>query len=427
MVFLRFSILSVKRYCKTFIRITFAAMRFVVIGGGAAGFFAAIRHRACFPQHEVIILERGAAVLQKVKVSGGGRCNVTHACFDARELVKHYPRGERELLGPFTHFGPKDTVNWFEERGVQLKTESDGRMFPTTDLSQTIIDCLTGEARRLNVQLRLGSRVTQIHREPSGDWRISIGGQPEIVAQAVLIATGSSEAVWTALADLGHEIVAPVPSLFTFNVKDPRLRDLAGVSVPLAQLEVPALKLKASGPLLVTHWGLSGPAILRLSAWGARLLHGVDYRFQLRVNWTGTSTTYEILEQLMSIKAATAKKQVATHAQLGLPIRLWTLLVAAAGIDPTTRWADLDKRSMQALVQELGAGMFNIAGKSTFKEEFVTAGGVNLKEINFKTFSSKLFPNLFFAGEVLNIDAITGGFNFQAAWTGGWIAGGVEL
>jgi predicted Rossmann fold flavoprotein len=422
-----FTAILSKRYCKSLKHITFAPMRFVVIGGGAAGFFGAIRHAECFPQHEVIILERGGAVLQKVKVSGGGRCNVTHHCFDARELTKHYPRGERELLGPFLQFGAQHTVAWFERRGVTLKTESDGRMFPITDQSQTIIDCLLNEARRLKVTVQLGSRVTNITPTTDGQWIIAIGGQPELIAKGVLVATGSSEAVWTSLNQLGIKVVEPVPSLFTFNVKDPRLRDLSGVSVPQANVEIPALKLRANGPLLITHWGLSGPAILRLSAWGARLLNEVDYRFQLRVNWLGDITADAILVQLQDLKIANSKKQVTTFAPLGLPARLWVLLVAAAGIADTTRWADVDKRSLTALAQQLCAGMFNIAGKSTFKEEFVTAGGVDLKEINFKFFNSKLFPNLFFAGEVLNIDAITGGFNFQAAWTGGWIAGGVEL
>jgi hypothetical protein len=394
----------------------------VIIGGGAAGFFAAIAAAETYPDSRVVILERGNAVLQKVKVSGGGRCNVTHDCFDARELVRHYPRGSRELLGPFMRFGPRETVQWFEQRGVRLKTEPDGRMFPTTDDSQTIITCLWNAAKRAGVTVRTGARVEGI--EPAaGKWRICLAHDETLKADRVMVATGSSEAMWKILAGLGHTIVEPVPSLFTFNVKDPRLRDLAGVSVPQAAVLVDGTKLQAHGPLLVTHWGLSGPAILRLSAWGARDLARMDYRFAIKINWLGDVSAADALTELNRQKQENPKKLVLTNTQFGLPQRLWERLATAAAVAPELRWADAGKPVLQRLAAELTAGAFSINGKSTFKEEFVTAGGVDLREVNFKSFESKLHPHLYFAGEVLDIDAITGGFNFQAAWTGGWIVG----
>lgn len=397
-------------------------MNIVIIGGGAAGFFAAITAAERLPEARVIILERGNAVLQKVKVSGGGRCNVTHACFDARELVRYYPRGSRELLAPFLRFGPQETVEWFERRGVRLKTESDGRMFPVTDDSQTIIECLWNAAKRAGVELRTGARVERL--EPvGGQWRIHLTRLEPLTADRVLVAGGSSDALWTMLGQLGHHIVQPVPSLFTFNIKDDRLRDLAGVSVPAATVQVEGAKLQANGPLLITHWGVSGPAILRLSAWGARDLHHLNYHFSIKINWLGDTPGAEVLAELNRMKQENAKKQMAARAQFGLPQRLWERLVAAAGLPAELRWADAGKSGLQALATQITAGVFPVRGKSTFKEEFVTAGGVDLREVNFKTFESKLFPHLYFAGEVLDIDAITGGFNFQAAWTGGWIAG----
>ena len=397
-------------------------MNIAIIGGGAAGFFAAITAAERLPEARVIILERGNAVLQKVKVSGGGRCNVTHACFDARELVRYYPRGSRELLAPFLRFGPQETVEWFERRGVRLKTESDGRMFPVTDDSQTIIECLWNAAKRAGVELRTSARVERL--EPVGEqWRIHLTRLEPLTADRVLVAGGSSDALWTMLGQLGHHIVQPVPSLFTFNIKDERLRDLAGVSVPAATVQVEGAKLQANGPLLITHWGLSGPAILRLSAWGARDLHHLNYHFSIKINWLGETAGADVLAELNRMKQENAKKQMASRAQFGLPQRLWERLVAAAGLPAELRWADAGKSGLQALATQITAGAFPVRGKSTFKEEFVTAGGVDLREINFKTFESKLFPHLYFAGEVLDIDAITGGFNFQAAWTGGWIAG----
>jgi predicted Rossmann fold flavoprotein len=394
-----------------------------VVGGGAAGFFAAIACAEASPQCRVTIFERGKAVLEKVRISGGGRCNVTHACFEARELVKNYPRGSRELLGPFMQFGPADTSEWFEQRGVRLKTEADGRMFPLSDSSATIVDCLTRAARLAGVEVRTGARVERIEPAPEG-WLLQLGHEAQPLRfHRVLVATGSNPAIWASLRALGHSIVEPVPSLFTFNTKDTRLRELAGLSVPDAALRIPGTSLAASGPLLVTHWGLSGPAILRLSAWGARDLHRTDYRFPLEINFLGKTPAPDVAAQLAEVKTVQGKKTVSAHAQFGLPLRLWQRLTEAAHIPDTQRWADLDKKTLLALAAQLGAATFQIAGKSTFKEEFVTAGGVSLKELNFKTFESRLHPGLFLAGEVLDVDAITGGFNFQAAWTGGWLAG----
>ncbi|MFN0034648.1 MAG: NAD(P)/FAD-dependent oxidoreductase [Saprospiraceae bacterium] len=399
-------------------------MNIAIIGGGAAGFFAAIACAEANPLCRVTIFERGKSVLEKVRVSGGGRCNVTHACFDAHQLVKHYPRGSRELLGPFVQFGPRDTVAWFERRGVRLKAEADGRMFPTTDDSQTIVDCLAHAAQSAGVKVLTSTRVEKIVREEHGvqpastRWRI--GSE---VFDKIMVAAGSSSTAWEWLRGLGHSIVPPVPSLFTFNTKDARLRDLAGVSVPLAGLRIPGTKLAAEGPLLVTHWGLSGPAVLRISAWGARDLSGFGYKFPLEINFLGETTLDEVFLFLQKAKIESGKKLVAANALFGLPARLWQRLAEAAGLNPERRWADLARAELQALATQVTAAQFQITGKSTFKEEFVTAGGVSLKEVNFKNFESKICPGLFLAGEVLDVDAITGGFNFQAAWTGGWLAG----
>ncbi len=397
-------------------------MKIVIIGGGAAGFFAAITCAEANPAAEVIIFERGKSVLEKVRISGGGRCNVTHACFDPRELIKYYPRGSRELLGPFMQFGPADTVEWFAQRGVALKEEADGRMFPVTDNSESIVQCLLYAAQKAKVSIRTSTRVEQILQVGQG-WQLQLAGQSTGLSCAkVMIATGSSTSIWEILSKAGHTIISPVPSLFTFNTKDARLRDLSGLSVANARVQVAGTKLMAEGPLLITHWGLSGPAILRLSAWGARDLHTLDHKFELLVNWI-SSTEKEVLEVFNVMKVAHGKKTVFANAQFGMPQRLWQHLVMAVNIIETERWADVNKGTIQNLTGQIVAGRFQITGKSTFKEEFVTAGGVDLKEINFKNFSSRILPHLFLAGEVLNVDAITGGFNFQAAWTGGRLAG----
>lgn len=395
----------------------------IIIGGGAAGFFTAINCAEANPNLKVTILERGKKVLSKVKVSGGGRCNVTHAEFIPREFAKNYPRGSRELLGPFHSFCSGDTIEWFENHGVELKIEEDGRMFPTTDNSQTIINCFWDAVRKTKIEVLTGHRVEAI-QPPSNTqkyWTITANGKP-FFAQKLMIATGSNPKIWEICHQLGHTIVPPVPSLFTFNIKDPRINELQGLSVPFATVKVLGTKLKANGPLLITHWGMSGPAILKLSAWGARILNEKKYNFQIQVNWLGKYHFDEILEELNELKQQEAKKWVLKRAQFNLPTRLWKRLAEAAGVTLQNRWADLNKKKLSRLAAQLTQATFSVKGKSTFKEEFVTAGGVSLKEINFKRFESKIHKNLFFAGEVLDIDAVTGGFNFQAAWTGGWVA-----
>jgi predicted Rossmann fold flavoprotein len=395
----------------------------LVIGGGAAGFFTAINAADMNPGLKIAILERGKEVLTKVKVSGGGRCNVTHAEFIPQELVGKYPRGEKELLGPFHSFMTGDTIQWFEDRGVPLKTEEDGRMFPVTDSSQTIIDTLLNETNKLGIDVIYSQPVRNIHFT-DGKWNVSTNSET-FYAPAVVVSTGSNPKIWQLLKDLGHKIVPPVPSLFTFNIKDQRIAGLAGIST---EVSVEVLDendktiLASEGPLLITHWGMSGPAILKLSAWGARLLEPLKYYFTIKVNWLYDTDAGEADELLRSMKFDLAKKRIAKAAQFGLAKRLWRKLVEVSGIDEEQTWADLTKDHQTQLVEQLTAAAFKVEGKSTFKEEFVTAGGVELKEVNFKTFESKLFPGMYFAGEILNIDAITGGFNFQNAWTGGYLA-----
>ena len=373
----------------------------------------------------VTIYERGKSILSKVKVSGGGRCNVTHACYEPGELIQYYPRGAKALLGPFHQFCCGDMVAWLEEKGVPTKVEADGRIFPTSDDSQTIIDCLWQAASNARVLLKTRHRLERLDPPTTNrsKWVLHFNEDQSVQADRILIASGSSTAIWEELKRIGHTIVAPVPSLFTFNIKDTRIDGLAGVSVPKAAVYVLDTKLEADGPLLITHWGMSGPGILKLSAWGARELNDADYRFTIRVNWLCPMTTEQLIAALQHQKSTTAKKELAANACFGLPNRLWKRIVQAAAIPPAKRWADLSKKEASRLAEQLTNARFEVHGKSTFKEEFVTAGGVALKEINFKNFESKLHPGLFFAGEVLNIDAVTGGFNFQAAWTGAWIAG----
>lgn len=397
-------------------------MKIIIIGGGAAGFFAAITAAEANPSADVSILERGKDVLQKVKISGGGRCNVTHACFLPSELVKNYPRGEKALLGPFMRFSAQDTIDWFAQRGVKLKMEDDGRMFPTTNNSQTIVDCLERAADAANVKILRGYRVEDLEYIDN-QWLVKTNRQ-SFTADKVLIAAGSSTAVWDLLKKLGHTIIEPVPSLFTFNIKDKRIDGLAGLSVPLATVQVEGTKLKTQGPLLITHWGMSGPAILKLSAWGARHLHDAKYEFKIRINWTGKLNAEEVkIELTDNFKTKYLKKQIDKTPQYNISTRLWQRFLEAANIPETMIWADISKKQIQNLAEQLTQSTYEVKGKSTFKDEFVTAGGVKLDEVNFKTFESKRLPNLYFAGEILDIDAITGGFNFQAAWTGGWIAG----
>jgi predicted Rossmann fold flavoprotein len=407
-------------------------LRAVIAGGGAAGFFAAITCAEANPACEIVLLEASPAVLAKVKISGGGRCNVTHACFDPRELVKRYPRGGRELLGAFHRWQPRDTVAWFAARGVELKTETDGRMFPVTDDSQTIIDCLQKAARESGVQLRTRCALTHVRRSnpgnaggpPAFDLTLSTG--ETLACDRLLLATGgpkvSSSPSLT--AQLGHVVEPPVPSLFTFNIADTRLRDLAGLSVTDTIASVRDTKLRETGPLLITHWGMSGPAILKLSAWGARELHAREYRFTLVINWLAGKAADQARTDLAAARAAYPRRHVATASPFpAIPQRLWERLILAAGIAPETVWTSLSNDRLAALAAQLTAAEFAVSGKSTNKDEFVTCGGVRLSEVDFKTMESRRQRGLYFAGEALDIDGVTGGFNFQAAWTTGRLAG----
>ena len=390
----------------------------IIVGGGAAGFFTAISIVEKNLKLKVAILERGAEVLQKVRISGGGRCNVTHACFEPNELVKFYPRGEKELRGPFHQFGSGDTVEWFEKHGVELKTEADGRMFPVSNSSQTIIDCFLKATQKLGITVLTGQSVQSIFRKDAF-WKIETQSENYIVDKLVL-ATGSNPKIWEMLQTFGHAVVSPVPSLFTFNIKDSRIKELPGVAAQVT-VKVKDTKLSSTGPLLITHWGMSGPAILKLSAWGARILHDKNYQFTIFVNWLNDEDTADVEKKLKNLKQEHAKKSVSKKSPFELTNRLWESLVLASGIEAETKWADLSKIQLQNLANQLTNGTFQVNGKSTFKDEFVTAGGIDLKEINFKTMESKLHENLYFAGEIVNIDAITGGFNFQNAWTSGFI------
>lgn len=391
----------------------------IVVGGGAAGFFTAINIAERQPNLRIAIVERGKEVLSKVKISGGGRCNVTHACFVPSELVQFYPRGAKELLGPFHQFCCGDTIEWFKKKGVELKIEEDGRMFPTTDSSQTIIDCFTQATDKYKIEVLQGVSVQGLYQSEKG-WKLDTTKENMTCAQ-VVFTTGSNPKIGQLMGELGHRLVEPVPSLFTFNIKDKRIQDLMGVSTP-ASIKVKGTKLEATGPLLITHWGMSGPGILRLSAWGARLLADKKYQFHIVVNWLPQMDRDEVVEQLKSFKQEHAKKTVLKRGLFDFPTRLWERLVLAAQIEATKTWADLNNKQLQALALQLQEGEFQVNGKSTFKEEFVTAGGVDLRDVNFKTMESKVCNDLYFAGEILNIDAITGGFNFQNAWTTGFIA-----
>lgn len=390
----------------------------IIVGGGASGFFAAINIAEQNPDIKVAILERGKDILTKVKISGGGRCNVTHAEFIPQDLVTNYPRGEKELLGPFHTFMTGDTIAWFEERGVELKIEEDGRMFPVSNSSQTIIDCFLNEAKKHNVEvLRNEPVVSLVHQENS--WVVNTKTD-SLVCKKLIIATGSNPKIWKVLENLGHTVTSPVPSLFTFNIKDDRIKDIPGVVAKNVNVKVVDSNLESDGPLLITHWGMSAPSILKLSAFGALELAKRAYKFAIEVNFINTDYNIAI-SQLNEIKKELNKKKIINYTQFDLPKRLWHQLVLASQIDLETRWADCTKVQIENLAKQLTTAIFNVDGKSTFKEEFVTAGGVNLKEVNFKTFESKLHEDLYFVGEVLNIDAVTGGFNFQNAWTGAYI------
>lgn len=390
----------------------------VVIGGGAAGFFTAINAAQNNPHLSIAILERSKDVLSKVKVSGGGRCNVTHACFDPKELIEYYPRGNKELLGPFHKFACGDTFEWFENRGINLHIEDDGRVFPSTNSSQTIIDCFLSEAQKLNIDVIKESVVSDFFPE-NNTWIIQTK-KGLVKSNKLVVAAGSSPKVWSMLAALGHTIVNPVPSLFTFNCSDERISDIPGVVVQHVDVEVLGTDLISDGPLLITHWGFSAPSILKLSAFGARVLHENNYQFQIKINFIQRKKDAAISD-LKEFKIEHSKNNIGKTNKFNIPKRLWKKLLASANISEEKKWADLSKNEIESLACQLTEAVFDINGKSTFKEEFVTAGGVALNEINFKRFESRLHENLFLAGEVLNIDAVTGGFNFQNAWTGGYM------
>ena len=396
----------------------------IIIGGGPAGFFSGIRCAELNPELKVLIIEKAQQTLGKVLISGGGRCNVTHACFDPAQLITYYPRGGSALRGAFTRFQPEDTIRWFEKRGVRLKTESDGRMFPVTDSSATIADCLRDSAKKAGITVQTGTSLLKVESLSENGFRLEVRNDAQVFhlqTKKLLLAAGSDPKTRDMIKSLGHSIEEPVSSLFTFNISDKRLEGLSGVSVESVTVKMDSLTQR--GPLLITHWGVSGPAVLRLSAWGARALFEKKYRAVLIVNWLGDTSFDKALEVLQRHKdwhENTRKKVSADPAFTQLPARLWKQLAYFVG---EKNWGDITKTEIRKLAEELTMGNFEITGKGQFKEEFVTCGGVRLDEVNFKTMQSRVVENLFFAGEVLDIDGITGGFNFQSSWTTGWLAG----
>ena len=396
----------------------------IIVGGGPAGFFSGIRCAELNPELKVLIIEKAQQTLGKVLISGGGRCNVTHACFDPAQLITYYPRGGSALRGAFTRFQPEDTIRWFEKRGVRLKTESDGRMFPVTDSSATIADCLRDSAKKAGITVQTGTSLLKVESLSENGFRLEVRNDAQVFhlqTKKLLLAAGSDPKTRDMIKSLGHSIEEPVPSLFTFNISDKRLEGLSGVSVESVTVKMDSLTQR--GPLLITHWGVSGPAVLRLSAWGARTLFEKKYRAVLIVNWLGDTSFDKALEVLQRHKdwhENTRKKVLAEPAFTQLPARLWKQLAYFVG---EKNWGDISKAEIRKLAEELTMGNFEITGKGQFKEEFVTCGGVRLDEVNFKTMQSRVVENLFFAGEVLDIDGITGGFNFQSSWTTGWLAG----
>ncbi len=393
----------------------------VVVGAGASGFFAALSAKKKHPNSSVTIIEKNAAILSKVKVSGGGRCNTTHACFEPKQLIKNYPRGEKELLGPLYIFQPQDTIDWFEARGVKLKAEEDGRMFPKTDKSETIINCLVEEAHRLGVEVQTKQKIEAISKKEKG-FELFMKAGFCVSCDNLILATGSAQDGHKWAKELGHSIIAPVPSLFTFNIPKSPLADLSGVSFENVGVSIKGSSYKQTGPLLITHFGLSGPAVLKLSAWAARLLHQKKYSFEAIVNWLPHQSQGATVEQLNLIKRDWPSKSLLSENTFKLPKSFWKKILALQELDQK-RLNDLTSRDLNKLAEKLHTDAYKVSGKTTNKEEFVTCGGIALKEVNFKKMESKITSNLFFCGEILDIDGITGGFNFQNAWTTGYIAG----
>ena len=397
--------------------------KLIVIGGGAAGFFCAVNAARMNSSLQVTIIEKNNKVLSKVKVSGGGRCNVTHACFEINELIKKYPRGQNFLKKSFHWFNTKNTVEWFEERNIKLKTEADGRMFPATNDSQTIIDCLLKEATKYNIELLLNCEVKEI-KNSNGLFQLTTSNSQLLTSKFLCVACGGypklSQMEW--LQKIGHSFEIPVPSLFTFNIPNNKITELMGVSVENATVKINGTKLQEQAALLITHWGMSGPAVLKLSAWGARELANKNYHFDISVNWLGNRNENELREEWPFFRDQFASQKMGHKNPFALPNRLWLFLLKESFIDESLRWAELTSKQQNKLIQTLTAHAFQVKGKTTFKEEFVTCGGIKLNEINPNSMQSKIVSNLFFAGEILDIDGVTGGFNFQNAWTGGWIA-----
>jgi predicted Rossmann fold flavoprotein len=403
----------------------------VVIGGGAAGFFCAVNAARLMPGLRVTVVEKSDKLLSKVKVSGGGRCNVTHACFDIAEMSRRYPRGGNFVKKTFHQFFTTDTINWFEERGVKLKAETDGRMFPVTDSSQTIIDCLLKEAGKYGVEIRMKSEVRSLKYDNDGRFSLELSDLGLLTSDFVCIASGGypKSSMFDWLKSSGHTIEEPVPSLFTFNLPAgqaglPRhpITQLMGVSIENAKIKITGTKLEQTGPLLITHWGLSGPAVLKLSAWAARELKEKNWEFGITINWLPHFTERTMKEKLQLIRTTNAPQKIIGKNSAGMPNRLWEYLCVQSGVTHEMRWADMPAAVQNKLVKHICSYEFAVKGKTTFKEEFVTAGGIKLNEVDANTMMSKKMPNLFFAGEVLDVDGITGGYNFQHAWTSGWVA-----
>lgn len=397
--------------------------KLIVIGGGAAGFFCAVNAARMNPALTVTIIERSNKLLSKVKVSGGGRCNVTHACFDIVKMSKQYPRGEHFVKKAFHQFFTTDTIKWFEERGIKLKTEEDGRMFPVTNSSQTIIDCLLREANKYGVEILMNKEVKSLSMV-NGEWSIKFSDSRLLVSDFICVACGGypKSSMFDWLKELGHTIEDPAPSLFTFNLPKHPITKLMGVSVEQAKIKIQNLKLEETGPLLITHWGLSGPAVLRLSAWGARELKIKNYELRVNINWISNYNEEAIRKKFQELRNTNASQKVINKNPFGLPARLWEFLTGESGIKNEWRWADLPSAEQNKFIKNLCSYECEVKGKTTFKEEFVTAGGIKLSEVDPNTMMSKKVSNLFFAGEVLDVDGITGGFNFQHAWTSGFIA-----